>query len=300
MKITSVADLVVGTAGWFWCTDYENEPYLAGAPSPVRAATILRQWPGEWRNTDLDFGEGDGYEVTTGSDFAWAFYTGEGAEAEARSEHAAYCAEWVQKHTAEVDRHMRVVAVPTPPPAADLVRRWLRAWPGPLGSSDAVIAWMAAAPLECNGLEGPERETAERDGTGWCVDSYRGACAVPVGRFTSADLYTHWSGLGMGRTLIRPYMTTDLLHKLCAGEAAPATNPDLVEITAKILKSDLHHGLARARNAVENAVYQLAVRLFEGLGEHGELLYGNGHHAAQMLAAAAGNMWEARDKRKEG
>ncbi len=100
MKITSVADLTVGMVGWFWCTDYETGgegPTAAwsrastgravvGAPSPVQAATVARQWPGEWRNTDFDFGGGEGYEVTTDSDFAWAFHTGEGAEGEARTD----------------------------------------------------------------------------------------------------------------------------------------------------------------------------------------------------------------------
>lgn len=308
MKITRVANLAVGMVGWFWCVQGQDEvpdmkptfvvgPELADPPSPVYAATVARKHKHDGYTT-LDFGPGgEGYYLTSASDFAWAFYTGEGAEAEARAEHAAYCAEWRRKHAVEVDRHLRDVAKPMGP-TPDLVHWWLRTWPGPHGSSDAVIAWMAAAPQECNGLEGPERETAERDGDGWRVDSYRGVCAVPVGRFTSADLYTHWSGLGMGRTLIRPYMTTGLLHELCAGKVAPATNPDLVEITTTILKSELHQSPARARNAVENTVYQLAVKLFEGMGEHGGLLYGNGHHAAQMLATAAGEMWEARDKRK--
>ena len=51
-----------------------------------------------------------------------------------------------------------------------------------------------------------------------------------------------------------------------------------------------------------NEIYKVSCLFYETIGEHGELLRGNGHHMAQELASKAEEIWDkhlAKPKRTE-
>jgi hypothetical protein len=94
-------------------------------------------------------------------------------------------------------------------------RAWLRSWPGPRATSDALVAWLDQCP-NYGQVEGPESEWAQRRGATWWVDEYRAARSpTPVGEFTSEALYDRWASLGLGIVCLRPALSTESLHELC-------------------------------------------------------------------------------------
>lgn len=46
-----------------------------------------------------------------------------------------------------------------------------------------------------------------------------------------------------------------------------------------------------------NEIYKVSCLFYETIGEHGGLLYGNGHHMAQELASNAEDIWNRHIKK---
>lgn len=60
------------------------------------------------------------------------------------------------------------------------------------------------------------------------------------------------------------------------------------EITVSVPKDSTQED---ARLFLINEIYKVSCLFYETIGEHGELLSGNGHHMAQELAAKAEDIW---------
>jgi hypothetical protein len=119
-------------------------------------------------------------------------------------------------------------------------RFFLRNWPGPRGSREDTLEWLAQFPSG-RSLEGPEREWASRGEGGWHVHEYRTTRTTPtsVGHLSSEELFDRWSGLGLGWATVRPHLSTDELHNQLVGPDRPIPN-------TKEIAMFIHCGLCQA------------------------------------------------------